>query len=73
MLRNITLSADEALIKKARQRAEAHNTTLNNEFRRWLAQYSQLPTSKDDLMTLMDSLAYARPGGTFSRDELNER
>lgn len=73
MLRNITLSAEEALIEKARHRAAAQNTTLNAEFRRWLAQYSQQPTSKDNFTALMESLAYAHPGRTFSRDELNER
>jgi hypothetical protein len=43
MLKNITLSAEEALIEKARQRAQAESTTLNAEFRNWLAQYAQRP------------------------------
>ena len=29
MLKNITLSAEKALIERARQRAEQNNTTLN--------------------------------------------
>jgi len=43
MLQNITLSAEKELIQRARQRAEAENTTLNAEFRRWLAQYVERP------------------------------
>ncbi len=37
MLKNITLSAEKELIENARDRAEAKNTTLNAEFRRWLS------------------------------------
>jgi hypothetical protein len=73
MLKNITFSAEEALIKLARQRAEAENTTLNAEFRRWLAQYTQPPRSKADFLVLMAHLQYAQPGKTLSRDKLNER
>lgn len=73
MLKNITLSADESLIEKARQRAEAENTTLNAEFRRWLARYVERPQSAAKFRSLMARLNYAAPGKTFSRDELNER
>lgn len=37
-MKNITLSADEHLIEWARQKAASENTTLNAEFRQWLAQ-----------------------------------
>ena len=37
--RNITLSADENLIEAARRRAAAQHTTLNAQFRLWLADY----------------------------------
>jgi len=73
MLRNITLSADEVLIERARQRAEAQKTTLNAEFRRWLAQYSEYPLTAADLAVIMDQLSYAQAEKTFTRDELNER
>ncbi len=73
MLKNITLSAEEILIERARQRAEAERTTLNAEFRRWLAQYAEQPQSGSDFRDLMVRLNYARPGRTFSREELNER
>ena len=73
MLQNVTLSAEKALIEQARRRAEAKNTTLNAEFRRWLEQYVEDPQTSADLDALMDYLSYARPGKTFTRDELNER
>ena len=38
-MKNVTLSADENLIEAARQRAASDRTTLNEQFRRWLADY----------------------------------
>jgi hypothetical protein len=73
MLQNITLSAERTLIEQARMRAEAKNTTLNAEFRNWLEQYVQAPTTSADLEALMDRFSYAKAGKTFTRDELNER
>ncbi len=37
-MKNITLAADEALIDAARARAALEHTTLNAQFRRWLAE-----------------------------------
>lgn len=73
MLKNITLSADEELIRKAREKAGREHTTLNANFRRWLRQYVNRNNRPDDLKALMMSLAYAQAGRKFSRDELNER
>ena len=73
MLRNITLSAEEQLIDKARDKARREHTTLNATFRQWLRQYVRRTADTADYQSLMDSLAYARPGRKFSRDELNER
>jgi len=73
MLKNITLSAEKAMIERARRRAEARNTTLNHEFRRWLRQYVDLPQTTGDLTDLMARINYAKPGKTFTRDEMNER
>ena len=39
ILHNVTLSAERRLIEQARKRAEAKDTTLNAEFRRWSEQY----------------------------------
>ena len=73
MLKNITLTAEEELIKKAREKAVRENTTLNSYFRQWLKQLvgSELKTSEFE--SLMISLSYADPGRKFSREEINER
>ena len=73
MLKNITLSAEEELIEKARDKARRERTTLNATFRQWLHQYLGRGAKTADYGSFMDSLNYARPGKKFSRDELNER
>lgn len=73
MLKNITLSADEHLIAQAREEAERHGTTLNAEFRLWLAQFAQEERAARDYHDLMATLRYARPGRDFTRDDLNAR
>ena len=73
MLKNITFSADEELIRRARQRAATDRTTLNEEFRRWLEKYAERPTSAKAFTELMDHFDYVIPGRSFSRDEMNER
>ena len=75
MLRNITLSADEQLIARAREKAKAAETTLNVEFRKWLAIYA---AQQDDAAVarfrqVMKQLGDIDPGRTFTRDEMNER
>ena len=76
-MKNITLSADETLIEQARQRAESENTTLNKEFRRWLASYATNDAESRRRVRaydeFMQSMKGASIGGPFSRDELNER
>ena len=39
-MKNVTLSADDSLIEQARALARLRGTTLNGEFRKWLASYS---------------------------------
>jgi len=73
MFQNITLSAEKELIERARRQAQSHNTTLNSEFRRWLAQYADGSKTATDLNDLMAQFKYVNPGKSFSRDELNER
>jgi len=73
MLKNITLSAEETLIQKARKQAAANRTTLNTLFRKWLELYANHFTSMDEFEQLMKNLSYAKPGKTFSREEMNER
>lgn len=73
MMKNITLSADEALIEQARRQAAAENTTLNELFRQWLAQYVARPEAVERYRTLMARLSHVRAGRKYSRDEMNER
>lgn len=74
-MKNITFSADEVLIARARERARANNTTLNEEFRRWLANYARRQQDIEEAMAFLDYLrTYVRTGGRkFTRDEMNER
>ena len=74
-MKNITLSADEKLIEAARDRARAEHTTLNEQFRRWLAGYARRSQRADDAMAVIERLrGYVRTGGRrFTRDEMNER
>ncbi|MCP4294445.1 MAG: hypothetical protein GY786_02435 [Proteobacteria bacterium] len=73
MLKNITLSADEHLIHKARKKAESNHTTLNSMFRQWLEKYSRLGNNSNDYEILMEKLSYAKPSQHYTREEMNER
>lgn len=73
MLKNITFSAEEDLIRRARERATAERTTLNDEFRRWLEKYVERPGTAEAFADLMDLFEYAQPGRSFQREEMNER
>jgi hypothetical protein len=74
-MKNITLSADDNLIEAARARARAEHTTLNEQFRRWLADYVSQESRTDTAMALIEELrGHVRTGGRkFTRDEMNER
>jgi hypothetical protein len=77
-MKNITFSADEALIEAARQTARADNTTLNEQFRLWLAQYAQSRQRAQQAVAGMAVLERIRSytgtdGRKFTRDEMNER
>lgn len=73
MLKNITFSAEEDLIRRARERAAAERTTLNDEFRKWLEKYAERPETGEAFIFLMDQFGYVQPGRLFSREEMNER
>ena len=73
MARNITLSADEGLIERARARARQQQTSLNAAFRRWLESYAAEQYARQDYERLMERLDEVRAGRSFTRDEMNER
>ena len=74
MMKNITLSADERLIEAARERARAEHTTLNEQFRLWLADYVQREQQAGRAMaTIRELRGKLRVGRKLTRDEMNER
>lgn len=75
MLKNITLSADERLIEAARARAAEEHTTLNDQFRLWLEDYSHRSVQAKNAMRTIRMLQkkWDTGGRRFSRDEMNER
>jgi hypothetical protein len=72
-VRNITLSAEEELINKARVTAQVNNTTLNAAFRAWLEEYTSSQDRVEQYKALMLDLRHVRSHGPYSRDEMNER
>jgi hypothetical protein len=65
-MKNITFSAEDAAIAKARSLAQLRGTTLNEEFRLWLASYASADTvalKKAQTMSLIEQLT-ARQGQT---------
>ena len=74
-VKDITLSADEHVIKLARERAARERTTLNAKFQEWLEDYSKGKQQREDAMAVIDEISRtARTGGRkFTRDEMNER
>jgi len=72
-MKNITLSADEDLIEKARSIAKSQRRSLNDAFREWLAQFTQSDGDAQGFDALMDRLKHIDAGGHFTRDQLNER
>lgn len=73
-MKNVTLSAESSLIDAARRRAAADQTTLNEAFRRWLAEYAHSRERLQRYDEVMASLrGTVRVGRTLTRDERNER
>ncbi|MGE0798994.1 MAG: hypothetical protein AB7G13_16925 [Lautropia sp.] len=74
-MKNITLSADESLIEAARARAREEHTTLNEQFRVWLADYVRHHSRAATAVATIEALQVrsGTGGRRFSRDEMNER
>jgi hypothetical protein len=72
-MRNITMSADEDLIERARLIARSQRRTLNDAFREWLTQFAQSAGDAQGFDALMGRMHHVDAGRRFSRDELNER
>lgn len=72
-MKNITLSADENLIARAREQARARQTTLNQLFRQWLVEVAEQNERSSKIGALLDRLDKVDTGGNFSREEMNAR
>ena len=72
-VKNVTLSAEEALIEKARLVAKSQHKTLNAAFRDWLQQYAGQAGAGAAVDALMRRLQHVRSAGPYTRDEMNER
>ena len=72
-MKNVTLSADENLIEKARLVARSHHSTLNSAFRQWLEDYVARSGAAGDFDDLVARLGHVDAGRHFTRDEMNER
>jgi hypothetical protein len=72
-MKNITLSAEAALIEQARLVAQARHKTLNAAFREWLEQYAAQSGGGAAVEALMRRLRHVRSAGPYTRDEMNER
>jgi hypothetical protein len=78
MLKNITFSAEDALIEAARARARQEDTTLNEKVREWLEAYARKETEGERRVAAfreaMEKLKHIDSGGRkYTRDEMNER
>jgi len=74
-MNNITLSADKELIETARKTFKQRGTTINSEFRKWLASQTENEGKRrrqeyEQMMKTMPSLNIGR---RLTRDEMNER
>ena len=74
IMKNVTFSADERLLEAAREQARADHSTLNEQFRRWLEQYTRRWRAQQAMRVISDAQSKVDTAGRkFSRDELNER
>jgi hypothetical protein len=73
MKKNITLSAEESLIERAREVAAGQNKSLNTAFREWLERFVGVDTAEDRYRRLMQRLDGVDAGRKFTREEMNER
>ena len=72
-MKNVTLSAEQSLIERARLVARAQHRTLNAAFREWLQQYAVQAGGGAAMDALMRRLKHVRSSGPYTRDEMNAR
>ena len=72
-MKNITLTADDDLIAAARERALSEGTTLNEQFRLWLASYARKQRMQQYEAVMAGLRGKLVVGRKLTRDEMNER
>lgn len=72
-MKNITLTADDDLIAAARERARSENTTLNEQFRIWLAGYARKQRMQQYEAVMAGLRGKLVVGRKLTRGEMNER
>ena len=74
MLKNITFSVEEEVIRKAREAAKNENTTLNELVREWIARYAGREERRRHIAGAFEALKDLDLGGPkLTREEMNER
>jgi len=73
MLKNITISADELVIRKAIEKANKERKKLDALFREWLNKYINHTNVENEYEQFMKRIRYVTPGRKFTREELNDR
>jgi hypothetical protein len=73
MIKNITFSVDEKIIRMAREKAMKNNISLNEVFRQWLSQYARETGLGTELDDFLKKTEYKKPDKKLTREELNER
>lgn len=72
-VKNLTLTAEENLIDRARLRAANEHRTLNAAFREWLERYAAGQAGQAEYLDLMKQFGHIKTARAFSRDEMNAR
>jgi hypothetical protein len=72
-MKNVTFSAEEELIERARAKALRERKTLNTAFREWLERYAGPSQGGADFDHLMRSLSHVKFSRKFTREEMNSR
>lgn len=75
VMKNITLSAEEAKIEQARKIALERKTSLNQMFREWLDTLDSQEKPGKSFLKLIKEMegSYEVGDRKFTRDEMNER
>lgn len=74
---NVTLSLDDALLRRARVKAVNENTSVNAVIRdflaRWVDEEGERAAAVQRLRAAFDAAEYRSGGGTWTREELHRR